>query len=66
MPSYYSHRGSVRGGPAIDPRENAELAPIGKIYGEPILQVPQDLFIPPERLRYFSRPSRARSTCCST
>ncbi|MBL8541657.1 MAG: segregation/condensation protein A [Betaproteobacteria bacterium] len=33
--------------------EHGELAPIGRMRGEPILEVPQDLFIPPDALEVF-------------
>ncbi len=39
---------------------------VARLYGEPLFALPQDLYIPPERWRCSSRPSRARWTCCST
>lgn len=38
---------------AAETIEHGELAPIGRMRGEPILDVPQDLFIPPDALEVF-------------
>lgn len=38
---------------ATDTAEHREAAPIGRMRGEPILEVPQDLFIPPDALEVF-------------
>ena len=40
-------------------------APVAKIHGEPLLELPADLYIPLRRSRSSSTRSRARSTCCS-
>ena len=44
----------------------AVTAPFAKVYGEPVLEVPQDLYIPPDALEVFLESSKARSICCCT
>lgn len=44
----------------------SHAAVLGRLFDEPITELPEDLYIPPEALRVFLRPSRGRSTCCST
>jgi hypothetical protein len=39
---------------------------VARLYGEPLFRLPQDLYIPPDALEVFSRPSKARWTCCCT
>lgn len=38
---------------AIEPIDGGELTPIGRMRGEPILELPHDLFIPPDALEVF-------------
>ncbi|MBY0266697.1 MAG: segregation/condensation protein A [Burkholderiales bacterium] len=35
------------------PEPVAEQAPVAKVYGQPVLEVPQDLYIPPDALEVF-------------
>ena len=47
--------------PSTEPR------PIARVYGEPVTELPQDLYIPPDALEVSANSSdRSRSTCCST
>ena len=39
---------------------------LARLYGEPLFALPQDLYIPPDALEVFWRPSRARWICCCT
>ncbi|VEB41410.1 Uncharacterised protein [Chromobacterium violaceum] len=36
------------------------------MFGQPVLEVPQDLFIPPDALQVILESFEGRSTCCST
>ena len=36
------------------------------LYGEPLWKLPTDLYIPPDALEIFWKPSKGRWTCCST
>jgi hypothetical protein len=42
--------------PAVEPPPEQVEMPFAIVNGEPVTQMPKDLYIP--------RPSRARSTCC--
>lgn len=37
-----------------------------RLYGEPLFQLPTDLYIPPDALEVFLEAFEGRSTCCST
>ena len=40
--------------------------PFAMVYGEALTELPVDLYSRRTRLRCFSKPSRARWTCCFT
>jgi len=40
-------------GEVIEVRDNNDRSPIGRVRGEPIVEVPQDLFIPPDALEVY-------------
>jgi segregation and condensation protein A len=44
-------------------RQSAALA---RLYGEPLLKLPTDLYIPPDALEVFLDAFEGRWTCCST
>ncbi len=56
---------TVAAGAFPTPPQQQEM-PLAIVHGQPILQMPQDLYIPRTRSRSSSKPSRARWTCCST
>jgi segregation and condensation protein A len=51
---------------ADGPAQAELLSPVARIYGTPLDQLPQDLYIPPDALEIMLDASRGRSTCCST
>ena len=40
--------------------------PLAVVHGQPVLQIPQDLYIPPDALEVILDALRARWTCCCT
>ncbi len=42
-----------------------EEMPFAVVQGEPVTTIPQDLYIPPDALEYFSKPLKGRWICCS-
>jgi segregation and condensation protein A len=62
-----------RSSPAPDGSAEAQAMPgvvdhvaVARLYGEPLFALPNDLYIPPDALEVFSKPSKARWTCCCT
>ncbi len=51
---------------AAAPMHNTQTEmPFAVVEGQPVTELPRDLYIPPQALEVFLRPSRARSICCS-
>ena len=42
------------------------LEHVARIYGEPLLELPKDLYIPPDALEVFLDAFEGRSICCCT